>query len=380
MNFDKLKNLMEHFVDERYAPGNSISVCINGEQVFEYSSGYADAEKKIPMAGNELFNIYSCSKITTVTAALQLLEKGKFSLDDPLFKYIPEYEKMYIKREGGELIEANNPIKIRHLFNMTAGLTYNMKTEAFEKAQRLTDGRMDTDIVARCIASDPISFEPGEKFQYSLCHDVLAGLVSIVSGMKFRDYVSENIFKPLGMNDSCYHMEEKLRSRFAKQYSYKSGNGQEREEYLDVGIENKMIPGKEFDSGGAGIISTVSDYMKLLNALANMGASRGGVRILSAETVNLMRSNTLSKVQFAEFSQNQYAGYGYGLGVRTMMKPGACGAIGNVGEFGWCGAAGSMALIDPDIGLAMMYAKHILLQNEPYYMPRVRDTLYSCLK
>ena len=379
MNFDKLKGLMEHFVDERYAPGNCISVCMNGEKIFEYSCGYADVESRTPMTGDELFNLYSCSKITTVTAALQLLEKGKFMLDDPLSGYMPEYKRMYIKHEDGNLVEAKNQIKIRHLLNMTAGLTYNMQSEAFDKARALTDGRMDTDVVARCLAGDPISFEPGEKFQYSLCHDVLAGLVSIVSGMKFRDYVSENIFKPLGMNDSYYHLKEEMRARFASQYSYKSGNGKDREEYLNVGIENKMIPGEEFDSGGAGIISTVSDYIKLLNTLANFGTSPDGVRILSQETVNLMRTNTLNKSQLAEFSQNQYTGYGYGLGVRTMMNPGADGVIGNVGEFGWCGAAGCMALVDPDIGLAMMYAKHMLKQNEPYYMPRLRNVLYSCL-
>lgn len=379
MNFASLKNLMHHFVEDKFAPGNCMSVCINGEEVFNYSCGYSDVETRTPMTGNELFNLYSCSKVMTVTAALQLLERGKFLLDDPLYEYIPEYKTMYIQNESGEICEAKNKIRIRHLFNMTAGLSYNMKTLAFEKAKELTEGRMDTDVVARCIASDPISFEPGEKFQYSLCHDVLAGLVSIITGMKFRDYVSENIFKPLGMNDSCYHLREDMRPRFASQYTYRSGNGQNRDEYVNVGIENKMIPGEEFDSGGAGIISTVSDYMKFLNALANYGTSHNGERILSASTVNLMRTNTLGKDVLPEFAQNQYAGYGYGLGVRTMMDPACDGAIGNVGEFGWCGAAGAMTLVDPKLGLAAMYAKHVLHQNEPYYMPRVRNTLYSCL-
>ena len=394
MNFEKLEKLMNHFTDANYAPGNTMQVSLAGKEVFNYSCGYSDEKKKIKMTGNEHFFLYSCSKITTVTAALQLLEKGAFLLDDPLYEYIPEYKEMYIKNADGEITRATKDIKILNLFNMTAGLTYNMQTEAFELARKLTDGKMDTATVARCIAKDPLAFEPGERFQYSLCHDVLAGLVSVITGKKFRDYVKENIFDPLGMRDSVYHLTPEIEKNLAMQYNFipegkgealdlvgaqKNGNDK-RGTFAEVGAKNHHILGEEYDSGGAGIITTVSDYMKLAAALANLGLGQNGERILSPATVELMRTNSLNEKQMESFNWRQLRGYGYGLGVRTMIDRISGGSLSNIGEFGWGGAAGASVYIDPKIGLAAVYAKHTLNPREEYYQPRVRNVLYSCLE
>ena len=192
MNFQSMKDFMDRLTNWRI-PGNSISVYHKGSEVFRYSSGYSDLESKTPMTGDELLNIYSSSKITTVTAALQLYEKGLFLLDDPLYSFIPEYRDVYIKTENGDVKKAEKAITMRHLFTMTAGLTYNFDTDGMEKARELTDGKMDTVTVAKCIAKDPLSFEPGTRWQYSLCHDVLAAAVEVISGQRFSDYVKRNI-------------------------------------------------------------------------------------------------------------------------------------------------------------------------------------------
>jgi len=393
MNFKKLEKLMDSFVEQNYAPGNTMCVYLGGNKVFDYSCGYSDINSKTPMSGNEHFYLYSCSKITTVTAALQLVEKGVILLNDPLYEYIPEYKNMYIKKGNGELVKATKDIKILNLFNMTAGFTYNFDSEGIKKARELTGGSMDTATVAKCIAADPLSFEPGEKFQYSLCHDVLAGLVSVVTGCKFRDYVKENIFDPLGMTSSVYHLTPEVQKNMATQYRFvpeagnrdfdivdaqKYGNGK-KGYYEEVGILNNHILGPEYDSGGAGIISTVSDYVKLAAALANYGMGLTGERILSKSTVELMRTNTLDNDQIKTFDWKQLEGYGYGLGVRTMINRSKGGSLSNVGEFGWGGAAGASVYIDPLIGLAAVYAKHTLNPREEYYQPRVRNVLYSCL-
>ena len=393
MNFDKLKNLMEHFVEENYAPGNTIKVYLGKDKVFDYSCGYSDINKKVKMTGEEYFNLYSCSKVTTVTAALQLIEKGIIMLNDPLYEYIPEFRDMYIKTVNGDIVKATKDIKILNLFNMTAGLTYNMKTNGIKKAREITQGKMDTDKVVRCIADDPLSFEPGEKFQYSLCHDVLAGLVSIVTGKKFRDYVKQNIFEPLQMDSCTYHLTPDAEKYMAAQYrfvpesrdaQFDAVNAQmhgndKNGTYVDVGIKNEFILGDEYDSGGAGIISNVSDYVKLAAALANYGLGLTGERILSPKTVDLMRTNTLDENQIKTFGGKQYEGYGYGLGVRTMIDRVKGSSLSNIGEFGWGGAAGASVYIDPQIGLAAVYAKHTLNPREEYYQPRVRNALYSCL-
>lgn len=393
MNFKNLEELMNQFVSKGYAPGNTMKVYLDNRLVFDYSCGYSDIDKKLKMTGDEYFNLYSCSKIATVTAALQLLEKGTISLNDPLYEYIPEYKSMYIKTDNGEVIKAKNDIKIINLFNMTAGFTYNINTDGIKKAQELSHGKMDTVVVARCIASDPLSFEPGEKFQYSICHDVLAGLVSIVSGKKFRDYVKENIFDPLDMNSSVYHLTDEIENRMATQYQYEPENGGGTDDivetqisgnekmgtYKDVGLKNTLVLGDEYDSGGAGIISTVSDYVKLAAALSNYGLGFTGERILSPSTVDLMRTNTLNENQIKTFNWKQLAGYGYGLGVRTMVDRVKGNSLSNIGEFGWGGAAGASVYIDPKIGLAAVYAKHTLNPREEYYQPLVRNVLYSCL-
>ncbi|MEA4890746.1 MAG: serine hydrolase domain-containing protein [Clostridiaceae bacterium] len=388
MNFEPMKAFMDRLTAWRI-PGNTVSICLNNKEVFNYQSGYSDYEKKIPMGRDCLFNIYSCSKIVTVTAALQLYERGHFLLDDPLYNYIPEYREMDIKGEDGKEIKAKNPMTLRHLFTMTSGLTYNTHTAAFDKARSLTDGKMNTLTVAKCIASDPLSFEPGTRWQYSLSHDVLAAVVEVISGKKFRDYVQEHIFDPLAMHESYYH-NENVRDRMAPQYIYENTNEIDMVK-LQSSADNKQSGrivrrdksdfdlGSEFDGGGAGITTSAADYSKFASALANYGMGANKERILAGSTVELMRCNQLSEKVKKDFTWSQLKGYGYGLGVRTLMDKTASGSTGNLKEFGWGGAAGATVLIDADIGLSLFYAHHMLNPQEDYYQPRLRNVLYTCI-
>ena len=388
MDFKYLKDFMDRLTGWRI-PGNSISVWYNGTEVFKYSSGFSNLEEKIPMNGTELLNIYSTSKVCTVTAALQLYERGFFLLDDPISEFIPEFDEMFI-RENGEIRKAENKITMRHLFTMTSGLTYNTNTEAFEKAKKLTDGRMDTLKVIKCLASDPLAFEPGEKWNYSLSHDVLAAVVEVISGRKFRDYVKENIFEPLEMNDSFYH-NETVRDRMAEQYRYvnsadsdivkaqfsvKADDGA----IINAGKDNSLIFGPEYDSGGAGITTTVGDYAKFAQALALKGRGVNGERILSEGTVELLRKNQLTEAQKKYFNWAPVRGYGYGLGVKTLESNAESGSTGSVGEFSWGGAAGATIMVDVDEGLSVFYAHHMLNPQEDYYQPRLRNIVYTSYK
>jgi CubicO group peptidase (beta-lactamase class C family) len=153
----------------------------------------------------------------------------------------------------------------------------------------------------------------------------------------------------------------------------------ERGTYVNVGLTNTHILGEEYDSGGAGIISTVPDYIKLASALANFGLGHNGERILSPASVDLMRTNTLDEKRLESFSWKQHIGYGYGLGVRTLLNKEISGAKSSIGEFGWGGAAGASVFIDPTTKVAAVYAKHTLNPREAYYQPLVRDVLFSCI-
>lgn len=392
MDFKNLKNLLDDFVSDGYAPGNTIAVFKDGENVFNYSSGYSDAINKKAMTGNEHFFLWSCSKPVTVVAAMQLLEKGKFLLSDPLYSYLPEFSDMTVRDENGNIKKAENTIKILNLFNMTAGFSYETEIPALKKAREITGGLMNTDVVIKCLSEEPLYFEPGEMFDYSLCHDVLARLVEVISGKKFRDYVKENIFEPLGMKRSVYHLTPEIEKNMAVQYRFFADDNNNKDivesqktlssnngVFKDVGLDNYLIFGPEYDSGGAGIISTVSDYALFAAALANKGMGLTGERILSPASIELIKTNTLTDSQRKTFTWTNLKGYGYGLGVRTHIDKAKSGSLSSVGEFGWGGAAGATLVVDTEKNLGAVYLKHTLNPREPYYMPRVINALYSCI-
>lgn len=391
MNFDYLKNFMDSLTAWRI-PGNSISVYCDNKEVFRYSSGYNDVENGIKMNGSELLNIYSCSKVATVTAALQLYEQGKFLLNDPLYEYIPEFKEMnVIDKSNGSIRKADNPITVKNLFTMTGGFDYNINCKAIENAKAETDGRMNTLHVIKNLAKENLLFEPGTHWNYSLCHDILAGLVEVVSGRKFADYVKENVFAPIGITDIYYHRTEEVKSRTASQYWYKTNDGEtdfvkaqmktqnSEGHWENVGKDVVYEFGPEYDSGGAGITISVPDYARFASALANFGVAPNGERILSGATVELMKMNHLDKAVLPDLNWSQLSGYGYGLGVRTMIDKPKGGSNGSVGEFGWGGAAGGTILVDTDYKMAYFYSHHMLNPHEEYYQPRLRNVVYSCI-
>lgn len=384
MNFEYMKNFMDSLT-EWIIPGNSVVIYKDGKKVFEYSSGYSDLEKKIKKTGKEQLYIYSCSKVATVTAALQLYEQGKFLLSDPLYEYLPELKKMYLK-DGDRIKAAENPITIRDLFTMTAGLSYATNTPAFEKARKLTDGKMDTRTVIKCLAEEPLLFEPGARWNYSLCHDVLAVLAEVVSGMRFSEYMKKHIFEPLDMNNSYYHAPNDV--IISPQYIYEIQDTknivelQQKEHTTGVvkrAYGNELVFGENYDSGGAGIITTVDDYAKFAAALANSGTGLNNNRILSSATVKLMKTNQLNEAQRKTMNWRRLRGYGYGLGVRTLIDKAESGSNSSIGEIGWGGAAGATIIADTEEKVALFYAHHMLNPQEEYYQPRLRNVLYSCL-
>lgn len=383
MNFEPMKEFLDHLTSWRI-PGNVMVIYKDGKPVFEYTSGYSDIEKGEKMTSDKNFFIYSCSKITTTLCALQLLEKGLYKLDDPLYDFIPEYKEMYVERENGDIIKSPVPITIRNLFTMTAGFTYNFNVSGIKKAGEITDGKYDTLTTVKCHAEDPLYFVPGEEWNYSLCHDVLGGFIEAVSGETLGKYAEKNVFEPLDI-DAAYYVKDKYMQNMAQQYRFVDDSGEsdivklQQSEvnmeggYLEiVGKTNSHMLGENYHSGGAGIITSVPEYAKLMSAIAE-----GGKGIIERKTIDLWRTNQLNEAQMKWFRWPQLKGYGYGLGVRTMIDP----SIGTpLGEIGWGGAAGANALADVDNNVAFFYAHHMLNNQEGYVQPRLRDILYQCLK
>lgn len=342
--FDKLIAFLDGY-SQSGAPGYDCLIYRDGREIFRHFGGYTDVENKIPPTGKERYNLYSCSKPITVSAALLLYEEGRFRLDDPLSLYLPEFTDMKVK-EGDTLRAAKTPIRMQDLFAMTAGFTYNTSSPALQRAKEETGGRCPTREVMRYLAEEPLSFDPSARWQYSLCHDVLAAAVEVIAGERFGAFVKRRIFDPLGMTESTYSLPDEERHTLTEQYIYRPDKG--TVENFGKGIAPFKL-GTDYESGGAGCASTVTDYMRFLEGL------RTG-KLLRPETVRLMQTDVLTEESRATFWLKDT--YGYGLGVRCARADGV-GAT----DFGWDGAAGSYLAIDLEEKLSVIYMTH--LRNAP---------------
>lgn len=336
--FENLKKFCDSFLDVG-VPGFDLAIYHNGTSLLRYFNGYSDLENKIKINGKERYNIYSCSKIITCTAALMLWEKGCFSLEDKLSDYLPQFSEMTVLSDG-EIKKATKPILIKHLFEMTAGFSYSTVSENLIQCRKETDGKSPTVVTMDYLAKDPLWFEPGDRWEYSLCHDVLAALVEVISGEKFESFVKKNIFDKAKMNDSTFILPEEEIESIAQQYTFEDGKT------VNVGkhIVNYKL-GDEYASGGAGGISTVDDYMKFLEGL------RTGA-FISQETLKLMATDRLSEEQKRTYWTKET--HGYGLGVRCPKGD------DRYLDFGWGGAAGAFWAIDMENSISLYFSSHIL--------------------
>jgi len=376
MDFSNLRAFLD-MLTETKIPGADMTVYIRHKPVFRYMSGMRDMEKGLPVTGNETYFGYSVTKLLTCAAALTLFEKGAFLMTDPLYEYLPEFRDMLVSEfdAKGEmrLRPAKKPITMRDLFTMTAGLDYNLKTDEIRKAVSESGGYAPTREVVKAIAKSPLSFDPGDKWQYSLCHDVLACAAEVISGMRFETFMKKTLFEPLEMRSSALHLTPALEERMAMQYANEGEKG-----IRPIGTQNHYVLGPGYDSGGAGLVTSVDDYIRFADMMAMGGTAINGERILSKAAVDLMRTNHLNDSQLKDFNWVQMSGYGYGLGARTVIDRTA-GILSRAGEFGWGGAAGAYVIIDPEREMSVYFAEHMLNSLEPYIHPRLRNILYASI-
>lgn len=336
--FEITKGFCDSFL-ELGLPGFDLAVYQKGKCILRHINGYSDFENKTKIQGNEKYNIYSCSKVITCTAALQLWEKGLFSLEDKLSDYMPEFKEMTVKTDDG-LKKAANPILIKHLFEMTAGFSYNVSSPRLLKCKEDTKGKCPTREAMKYLAKEPLLFEPGDRWLYSLCHDVLAALVEVISGEKFENYVKKNIFDVVQMTNSTFMLPEEEIETVTPQYTFSDGKPIKTTKQI---VNYKL--GSEYASGGAGCISTVDDYIKFLEGLRN------GI-LLKNDTLKMMATDRLTETQKRTYTPRET--YGYGLGVRCPKKG------NNTHDFGWGGAACSYLALDLKNEISIFLGCHLL--------------------
>lgn len=373
MDFSKLDKFIDS-MPARGFPMCDLGVTYRGENVYRHSSGYSDAELTKPTSADDIYWIFSNSKILTCIAAMRLVEEKKISLDDKLSKYIPEYEKMFVMKPDGSIVPAENPITLLHLFTMTAGMDYNLVSPPVNAARDANGSTLD---IVKAMAKMPLWFEPGTHYKYSLCHDVLAAVVEVVSGMKFCEYADKYIFKPLGMINTGFRPNDEQKKRFSALYVYQ--NGINKAKLVECG--NNYALSSVYDSGGAGLFSTVDDYLKLVTAIALGGTTKDGYHLLSSDTIKLMQKNYLCDDARADFSVTRLAGYGWGLCGRVHIDPVVSLSRSSVGEFGWDGAAGAFNLMDPEKQVALYMGTHVRSCAYGYHRvhPEIINLTYEAL-
>ncbi|GIP16287.1 serine hydrolase [Paenibacillus montaniterrae] len=383
--FKHLDELLAGFVEKQIV-GCGCVVAQRGTIIYEGYYGYADRESKRVMDENSIHRLFSTTKIIVCTAALLLFERGHFLLNDRLDEYLPEFRDMEVAHTESNghfsIRPAKSPILIKHLFSMTAGIPYDFGISPTEKALKQINeelkaqGNYTLEQLIKKIAGVPLLFEPGSNWNYGYGHDILARLIEVVSGMSIEQFLHKELFEPLGMNNTGFTFKGDQKARMATLYVE---DGQGGIKPMIPGLGDEMFePGVTYRGGGIGLFSTPRDYSVFAQMLANGGKHEGN-HIIGRKTIDLMRANQLNEQQLAQFTGPYSEGYGYGLGVRTLLNLGPSNGNSSLGEFGWSGMSGTYASIDPEEQLSIVYMHQRLPNLEREHHLRVRNTVYGCI-
>ncbi len=382
MSSERLINLEQWLAAEsekKHIPGSMLLVARKGKIVYHGAVGYHDIETKEKLKKDQIFRIMSMSKAITTVAVLMLYEDGYFQLDDPVSKFIPEFRNAQVLQEYHSndttytAVPAKNQVTIRHLLTHTAGIPYSHPL--YYKAG-IPDFFSTKDIsiseTMPKLAALPLLHEPGTKFTYGLNTDMLGYLVERVSGMRFSDFLQKRIFEPMGMNDTGFYVKKGQESRLMHQYMETDDS---------TGVKRHLTPDEElfpvsgartYESGGAGLTSTVLDYGKFLQMLLNGGAYNNH-QLLGRKTVEMMCRHQLGDVLFND-GTNQF-----GLGFEIITERGAAKSGGTPGTLRWGGRNGSDYIFDPKEQLLIVWTTQVVPSRHWYFTEMVRRMVYQSL-
>ena len=362
----RIDRLLQAYVDDNRISGAVALVLRDGRPVYEAAVGWSDKEAGRPMTPDAIFRIASQTKALTSVAILSLVEEGRIGLADPVSRFIPEFAATNVMvRDGAEteMVRANRPITIRDLLTHTAGISYGTQPEvaALYEAKGLGPAAgfgwytADKDepicTTMETLASLPFVAQPGEDWVYGYNTDILGCVVERASGVPLDEFVARRITEPLGMNDTHFFLSPEQRDRLAAVYASGPDGRITRAPEGSEGQGAYVDGARRSFAGGAGLLSTASDYARFLEMIRNGGAL-DGVRILAPRTVKLMTTNQVGTL-------HSTTGLGFGLGFQTTDRYGANG-MDSEGAFGWFGAYGTMYRVDPEARLVMVLLVQML--------------------
>lgn len=348
----RLDAAMKKLVDDKQVAGLVTLVERHGKVVDFKATGQLDVRKPDPMQKDSIFRIYSMSKPVTGVAMMMLYEEGKWQLNDPVSRYIPQFARMKVyvgKNEDGspKLEDARRSMTMRELMTHTAGLGYvlnpNSPVDRMIIEQNVLNANAPLQTMIDGLAKIPLLAQPGTRWSYSIAVDVQGYLIEKFSGMSFAEFAKKRIFDPLGMKDTAFYVPKEKMARFAQVHT---GSG------ASLAVDpNRPDPTvvPQGASGGGGLFSTAMDYARFCEMLLQ-GGQLNGVRLLAPRTVEMMRTNHVNPDPLKTMPQ----GTGWGMDFQIVMDPAAAGEPVSAGTFSWFGIAGTWFWIDPVRDLAFV--------------------------
>ncbi len=392
---DRLERIDRHFaryVDDGRLPGWLLAVTRAGRVVHISTYGRRDMESGLPVELDTVFRIYSMTKPVTSVAAMMLYEEGAFELKDPVSRFIPSFADVRVYRQGSALKPitepAVEPVRIWHLLTHMSGLTYGFhythpvdamyRAAGFEWA---SPPGMDLAACCDAWAAFPLLFQPGTEWNYGVSTDVLGRVVEVVSGQPLDRFFDERIFRPLGMDETAFFVDEADAERLAALYTPDPATGQATR--LDA-LGNLALKRPRALSGGGGLVSTAADYHRLTQMLLNEG-ELDGVRLLGTRTVRYMAQNhlpggvDLEAIGRPLFSETTFDGMGFGLGFSVLDDPVKNKVLASTGEFAWGGAASTAFWIDPVEQVTALFFTQLLPSSSHPIRPQLKQLVYQAL-
>ncbi|MGN0401896.1 MAG: serine hydrolase domain-containing protein [Acetatifactor sp.] len=358
---DTMDKLLMREVSENRVKGVSALVLHKGKEIYFNAFGMADVARGILMKRDTIIHLYSMSKPITAAAVMILAERGELDLQDPVSLFLPCFRNQTVWKNDRE-VPVEREVTVYDLLNMTSGITYpDESTEPGRRMKQLVEKfvarreageRVDTMEYMKGIASVPLVFQPGEHWMYGFSADVLGGIVEAVSGVTYGEFLRRELFEPLEMKDTGFFVPEAKKNRFACSYEvtedgrFLPHTGSHLGEYYGEDVA--------FESGGAGMVSTLDDYAHFATMLVNKGLY-GKKRILGCRTVEFMAQNHLTEAQAVDLNWDSLRGYGYGCLMRVLQDGGKAGSNATPGEFGWDGWTGNYVSIDFKEELVFLY-------------------------
>lgn len=360
----RLSDAMQKHIAAGRIHGAVMLVHRGGAEAYSAVLGMQDAEAQIPMRRNTIFRIYSMSKPVTAVAVMQLVEQGRVQLSDPITKWLPEFKAVQVMRaplgEVADTVPQARPITVRDLLTHTSGTPYNFTAPpklraAMEQAAspqtELDFFALSMDEATALFAQTPLLHQPGTRWHYGIGLDLAGVLVERVSGMRFGDFLQENLFAPLQMNDTGFGATTaEQQKRLAVNYTTaEAGQGGALQVHEHPRESNLYTTRPQFESGGGGLVSTADDYLRFARMIVNGGAL-DGVRVLSRKSVELITRNSLTAEERSvepPGSEGLFRGGGFGLGVRVIEDSGLARTLVSPGTSSWGGAAGTWYFADP---------------------------------